>query len=81
MEHCIHLYGIHCLASTNELPSQAIELNVGSESDPAGQTVIRACGAVGWPQWQQICTGNPDAQPLSLTLVEDPNGYKTPWIT
>lgn len=81
MEHCIYLEDIRCLAPDTKLPSQATELIVGSEADPSDITAIRACRAVGWRQWQQICTGNPDAQPLSLTLVKDPDGVETPWIT
>lgn len=80
MENCTHLTGICCLASINESPSQAIERIVGSESDPTGQTVIRACGAAGWSERQKNCSGNPN-QPLNLDLVEDPAGNLSPWIT
>ncbi len=83
MEKCTHLNGICCLASINKSPSQAIELKVGNESDPTGQTVIRACGAAGWKERQKNCSGNPThvEQPLKLDLIKGPDGSLTPWIT
>lgn len=80
MESCKYLNGVKCCAPGETPPSQAIELKVGSESDPTEQTVIRACGAAGWRERQENCSGNPN-QPLNLDLVEDPAGNLSPWIT
>lgn len=80
MKFCEYVNDIKCHVPGETLPSQAIVLNVGDVTNPTGETDIRACHAAGWTQWQQICTGNSEAQPLSLILIKNDKGSITPWM-